>query len=95
MSMVPEFRISSCLPRACPGTIFVSFAGRSERILWRRRSCRDLAARNPVSNVGIAVEKQVAHRNHVGILKNDLDVRSYAREQRVEREGFRHFACNL
>ena len=87
---VPGFReVRFVAERAVPRNNLGVIVGERENFVGGGNHACDFAARTGV-DVGIhAVEKRVAHRDHVSLLKMNVDVRVRMRGSKVlEREGF-------
>src|SRR5882762_8673771 len=88
---VPEFReVRFVAERAVPRNNLGVITGERENFVDGGNSASDCAARTGV-DVGIyPVEKQVAHLNHVGLFKMNVDVpvRMCGGGKVLEREGF-------
>src|SRR4051812_7107065 len=81
---VPEFReVRFVAERAVPWNNLGVIAGERENLAGGGNHAGDFAARAGV-DVGIhAVEKRVAHLNHIGLLKMNVDVRVRMRGSKV------------
>ncbi len=87
---IPGFReVRFVANRAVPRNDLGVIVGERENFVGGGNHACDFAARTGIDVRIHAVEKRVAHRKHVGLLKMNVDVRIRVRGTKVsEREGF-------